>query len=104
MAFSQENDGRIVIHGRIISSPTGINFGKTTKPVGADSISALLGPSRTPVPTRFVVNFDVLSVGEALRLPFLHKFVGRGDPSPTGIKFRRTLKSVGAIHESPAGG
>ena len=37
---------------------------------GADSISALLGPSGTPVPTRFVVNFDVLSVGEAFRLPF----------------------------------
>ena len=38
--------------------------------VGADSISALLGPSGTPVPTRCVVNFDVLSVGEAFRLPF----------------------------------
>ena len=40
--------------------------------------------------------------------PVLHKFVGWGDPSPTGIKCRTTLKSVGAtigrpraIRESP---
>ena len=39
-------------------------------------------------PTRFSANFYASSVGEAFRLPFLHKFVGRGNPSPTGIILR----------------
>ena len=42
-------------------------------------------------PTRFSANFYASSVGEAFRLPIvLRRFGGRGDPSPTGIKFKKS--------------